>query len=111
MVPFYWGRILETYDSRGQQGLLGGVMPKPLFDYFSLFYYDTAVGGSAAAVRCTYEVFGADQIIFATDAPYGPERGEVRLATYPNVIRSLGLSEAKNEKIFAGNARKILNLA
>ncbi len=86
-------------------------MPKPLFDYFSRFYYDTAAGGSAAAIRCAYEVFGADQLVFATDAPWGPGGGESRLANYPNVIRSLGLSEAENKKIFEDNARKILNLA
>lgn len=85
-------------------------MPKPLFDYFSRFYYNTAIGGSAAAIKCAYEVFGADQIVFATDAPFGPERGESRLVNYPNVIRSLGLPESKNEKIFEGNARRILKL-
>lgn len=110
MIPFFWGRILETYREEMQPRTLGRVMPKPLFDYFSRFYYDTAVGGSADAIRCAYQVFGADRLIFATDAPYGPGKGETRLATYPNVIRSLGLSEAENEKIFSGNACKILDL-
>ena len=111
MIPFFWGRINETYESLEQQKRIGRVMPKPLFDYFSRFYFDTAVGGSTIAIRCAYEVFGADQLVFATDAPHGPGRGESRLANYPNVIRSLGLSEAENKKIFEGNARKILNLA
>ena len=110
MVPFFWGRILETYAPEKQQRLIGRVMPKPLFDYFSLFYYDTAVGGSAPAIRCAYDVFGADRLVFATDAPYGPKGGEGRLETYPGVVRSLGLSDADNEKIFAGNARRIFNL-
>ncbi|MDO8689029.1 MAG: amidohydrolase family protein [Dehalococcoidia bacterium] len=73
-------------------------------------YYDSAVGGSAAAIRCAYEVFGADQIVFATDGPNGPGRGETRLATYPELIRSLGLSQAETSKILGGNARRILNL-
>ena len=85
-------------------------LPKPLLHYFSRFYYDTAVGGSAPAIRCAYEVFGADQLIFATDAPWGPGTGEFRLAEYPKVIESLGLSEAENKKIFADNARRIFNL-
>jgi len=110
MIPFFWGRINETYEPSGQQRTIGRVMPKPLFDYFSLFYYDTAVGGSAGAIRLTCELFGADRLVFATDAPFGPEKGEGRLASYPNVIRSIGLSEAENEKIFSGNARKVLNL-
>lgn len=110
LVPFFLGRITETFTPEYQQNKIGRIIPKPLSEYFSLFYYDTAVGGSAAAIRCAYEVFGADRIVFATDAPWGPGTGEVRLITYPKVIKSLGLSEAENNKIFEANARKILNL-
>ena len=115
-IPFLWGRIIETYDpsrqgNTGGVGGIGRVLPKPLFDYFSLFYYDTAVGGNGPAIRCAYEVFGADRLLFATDAPWGPGTGESRLAEYPKIIRSLGLSEAANRKIFADNARKVLNLS
>ncbi len=110
MIPFFWGRIEETYEPSRQQKLIGRVMPKPLLEYFSHFYYDTAVGGSAAAIRCAYEVFGADQIVFATDYPWGPGGGDSRLAKYPNIIKSLGLSGAENKKIFEDNARRLLNL-
>ena len=110
MVPFFWGRINETYNPADQQRTIGRVLPEPLFTYFSRFYYDTAVGGSASAIRCAYEVFGANQLVFATDNPHGPGTGEIRLATYPGVIRSLGLSEVENKKIFEDNARSILNL-
>jgi len=113
MIPFYWGRTLETYEPENQRRNYGGqveVLPRPLFDYFSRFYYDTAVGGSAPAIRCAYEVFGADQLIFATDAPWGPGSGEFRLAEYPKVIESLGLPEEDKKKILADNARRMLNL-
>lgn len=110
-IPFFWGRIVETYDPENQEQLIGRVLDKPLFEYFSRFYYDTAVGGSAAAVRCAHEVFGAERLVFATDAPFGPGGGESRLANYPDVIRSLGLPEEDNEKIFSGNARQIFNLS
>jgi predicted TIM-barrel fold metal-dependent hydrolase len=110
MIPFFMGRINETYNPADQQKKIGRVLTKPLFEYFSRFYYDTAVGGSAPAIRCAYEVFGADQLIFATDAPHGPGLGENRMEEYPQVIRSLGFSEAENKKIFAENARRVLNL-
>lgn len=110
MVPFFFGRILETYEPSKQQRLLGKVMPKPLFDYFSRFYYDSAVGGSVLAVRCCYEVFGAKQIVFATDGPWGPDHGLKRMATYPDVIKALKLSAAENEQIMAGNAKKLLKI-
>ncbi len=110
MIPFFWGRINETYEPANQQRTIGRVLPKPLFDYFSRFYYDTAVGGSAPAIRCAYEVFGADQLIFATDFPWGPGSGESRLVNYPELIKSLGFSDADNKKIFEDNARRVLNL-
>ncbi len=110
MIPFFWGRMTESYDPTEQQQKIGRILPKPLFDYFSRFYYDTAVGGNAAAIRCAYEVFGGDQLVFATDSPHGPGGGELRLANYPGVIKSLGFSEADNKKIFEDNARRILNL-
>jgi predicted TIM-barrel fold metal-dependent hydrolase len=108
MVPFFLSRTTETYELSKQERLLGRVMPKPLSAYFSLFYYDTAVGGSAAAIRCAYEVFGADKLVFATDAPNGPEAGVMRLRTYPNVIRSLNLTPEETEKIMSGNMLRLL---
>jgi predicted TIM-barrel fold metal-dependent hydrolase len=107
LVPFFMGRTEETYVLPKQKRLLGRVMPKPLSEYFSLFYYDTAVGGSAAAIRCAYEVFGAEKLVFATDAPNGPEAGVMRLRTYPDVIRSLKLTVSDTEKIMSENISKL----
>lgn len=108
MIPFFWGRINETYSPKNQQERIGRTMSEPLFDNFSRFFYDTAVGGSVSALRCAYEVFGADQIVFATDYPFG--EGEGRMRDYPKMIRSLGLSEADNKKIFEDNTRRLFNL-
>ncbi|MFC1991944.1 amidohydrolase family protein [Chloroflexota bacterium] len=112
-IPFFWGRTNETFDptnnfNAAQRESIR--LSKPLFDYFSLFYYDTAIGGSGPAIRCAYEVFGADRLVFAIDAPQGPGTGEVRLATYPGIINSLGLPEEDTKKIFAENAQRMLNL-
>lgn len=114
-LPFWMGRVIETYDVTNPlhdttAKAIFKTVSQPLFDYFSRFYYDTAVGGSAAAIRCAYEVFGAGQIIFATDAPNGPGTGEVRLATYTKIIKSLGLPDKDTQKILAGNARRLLSL-
>jgi uncharacterized protein len=112
MIPFFWGRISETYapdnDQTKLERKIGRTLSKPIFEYFSRFYYDTAVGGSGPAIKCAYEVFGADRIVFATDLPFGP--AEKRLATYPSVIKSLGFPEADTRKIFEGNIRSILSL-
>ena len=103
LVPFFMGRTLETYEPVEQPRRIGRLMPKPLTEYFSLFYHDTAVGGSAPAIRCAYEVCGADKLIFATDAPNGPEAGLMRLRTYPELIRSLKFPAVDTDKILSGN--------
>lgn len=110
MIPFFMGRIDESNDPTATVQHMADPLPRPLYHYFSQFYFDSAVGGSAAAIKCAYEVFGADHIIFATDAPNGPQKGLGRLATYPDLIRSLGLSQEETDKILAGNAARILNL-
>ena len=47
---------------------------------------------------------GADRIVFGTDSPWGGQAEEIQF------IRELGLSAAEEEKIFSGNARKLLGL-
>ena len=113
MIPFFMGRTQETYEPENQKKNWGGVvldLPKPLIEYFRCFYYDTAVGGSAAAVRCTYEVFGAGSIVFATDSPWGSGTGEFRLTEYPKMIKSLGLPEGDTRKILGENIAKIMKI-
>jgi len=108
-IPFYWGRLNETYHPEQQSRTIGRVLPRPLIDYFSRFYYDTAIGGNASAIKCAYEIFGSSQIIFATDAPWGPDTGEFRLKKYQKAIESLKLSSEDNQRIFCDNAKSLLN--
>ncbi len=110
MIPFFMGRSEETYKNDRQQEMLGMTLKKPLNEYFKLFYYDTAVGGHPPAIRCTIDTFGIDQIVFATDAPWGPNGGEGRLRDYPGIIKSLDLSDGDYNKIMGGNARRMLKI-
>lgn len=113
MIPYLAGRISESYD--------GKTIAKPdqspaklarssILDYMKKFYYDTAVGGSNAAIRCCLETFGSECIIFATDYPWGPEEGRSRLASYPGKIHGLRLSKDDEDRIFSGNVSRILKL-
>ncbi len=110
MIPFFMDRITESTDPTSSSAHQLASLPRPPFEYFRLFSYDTAVGGSAAAIKCCYEVFGPDRIIFATDCPHGPKQGSYRLETYPGLIKSLGFPAADVDKILSGNARRILNM-
>jgi aminocarboxymuconate-semialdehyde decarboxylase len=111
IIPFLFGRIEESYPPENQERLLGRVLSKPLKELFGRFYYDTAVGGSTAAIKCAHEVFGAENILFATDTPFGPGGGTLRLETYPSLITSMNLPEGDEKKILGENAKKLFGLA
>lgn len=107
MIPFFLGRTMEHFrSSRPDPDALDP--STSLAEYFSRFYYDTAIGGHAPAIRCGYETFGADRIIFATDAPYGPGNGPDRMLGYPDVVRSLGLADEDQDRIFSENTQSLL---
>ncbi|MHB8566177.1 MAG: amidohydrolase family protein [Nitrososphaerales archaeon] len=131
MVPFYWGRIGETYrqkqkqfvktegtdgkrildfGARASDALSHASLDRPVLYYFRMFYYDTAVGGSAAAIKCGYDVLGAERIIFGTDYPWGPEGGKKRLELYPEAVREACPSSADQKKIFEENMAKLLKI-
>ncbi len=109
MIPFYWGRIEESYvpDYVGKTNVK---LKKSLKENFSKFFYDTAVANNPGAIKCSYAIFGADQIVFATDAPFGPGSGDDRLESYPKIIKGLGLSAQETDKIMGGNGKKILGI-
>jgi len=50
-------------------------MSKKPIEYFRMFYGDTVLGGSASALRCGLDFFGADRVVFASDCPFDPEAG------------------------------------
>jgi uncharacterized protein len=109
-IPFYWGRLNETYDPAEQLRTIGKKLSRPLKDYFGSFYYDIALGGNPAAIKCACEIFGTEQIVFAIDSPWGPEKGEFRFREYVNVVKSLNLSNEDKQKIFCDNAKKLIHL-
>ena len=75
-----------------------------------MFYADTATFGSRAATECALGFFGADQVVFASDAPFDPEKGPMYIRETIKAIESLDITEAERAKIFHGNAEKLLKL-
>jgi aminocarboxymuconate-semialdehyde decarboxylase len=110
MIPFYDGRVgpgLAVLGARTSDEDYSGILPslkRPHLDYFHDFYADTAMFGGVHGIRSGLEFFGADHVVFATDAPLGPIQPTIAS------IEGLDLGEADRRKIFAGNAGKLLNL-
>ena len=75
-----------------------------------MFYADTAMFGAAHAIQCSLEFFGTDRMLFASDTPFDPEKGPAYIRSTIENLESLGLSDSDKEKIYAGNARRVLGV-
>lgn len=116
MIPYFEGRIGPGCDQLGvrtsdrdYRALLKQLKKRP-FDYFKMFYVDTALFGAPHAVRCGLEFFGPDHVLFASDMPFDPEKGPGFIRETIRDLEGLKLSLEDSVKIFEGNARRLLRL-
>jgi aminocarboxymuconate-semialdehyde decarboxylase len=109
-VPFFANRIEMHYLMFGEKEGLELGLTKPLPEYFKMFYADSALHGNTAALMCGYTYFGPDRILFGTDMPFGSELGLWPVRKTIDSIDEMPISEKEREKIYAGNARKLLRL-
>jgi aminocarboxymuconate-semialdehyde decarboxylase len=117
MIPHFSERIRGMYDLSAKIGkdFSGQVLGKSLLQkhplhYFKMFYADTVTNGGLSSLRCGYEFYGANRILFATDYPFGPERGERWTRLVEENVEDLGITKDEKEAIFHENARKLLRL-
>jgi predicted TIM-barrel fold metal-dependent hydrolase len=115
MIPYFEGRVGYGWDQLGLRtsdedygALLKSLKKRPL-DYFKMFYADTALFGALAATKCGLDFFGVDRVLFASDTPFEPTPGLYIRETI-GVIEELGLSPVDQQKVYKGNAERILNL-
>src|SRR5512140_1415452 len=116
MIPYFEGRVGPGWDQLGSRTsdqdytlLLKKLKKRPL-DYFRMFYADTALFGARGATRLGLEFFGVDHVVFASDAPFDPEKGSAYTRLTIEIIDSLDLTPAQRHAIYEGNARKLMKL-
>jgi aminocarboxymuconate-semialdehyde decarboxylase len=115
MIPYFEGRIGYGLDQLGARtadedyGALLASMPRRPYDYFKMFWADTAVFGSRAATECGLAFFGPDQVMFASDAPFDPEGGSLYIRETLRIIDTLEIPDADRRKIYQGNAERLFN--
>ncbi|HEV8469402.1 MAG TPA: amidohydrolase family protein [Candidatus Limnocylindria bacterium] len=116
MVPHVAGRIGPGLDQLGARtpdedlGALARRMPRRPFDYYKMFYGDTALFGAEHALRCAIEFFGVDHMLFGSDMPFDPERGPQFIRETIANLDALGLSAADRRGIDEHNARRVLRI-
>jgi uncharacterized protein len=115
MVPFFSGRVGPGMDSFGartpeeeRELVDSGLDGRPI-DAFRRFYADTAVFGAPHALRCAYDFFGVEHMLFASDMPFDPVQGTFIRDTIADV-EALDISDSERERIYEGNARELLRV-
>ena len=113
MVPFFSGRVGPGMDSFGartpedERELVESQLDVRPIEAFRRFYADTAVFGAPHALRCAYEFFGPERMLFASDMPFDPVQGSFIRDTIADV-EALDVSDAERERIYERNARELL---
>jgi len=116
MLPYFSGRAQTLWAQLGSRGADGAEaevlkrLSKPPLDYFRMFYGDTVLGGSSAALRCGLDFFGADHVVFASDCPFDPEGGPMFIREGIRSIEALDLAEDDARKLYFGNAFRLLGM-
>jgi predicted TIM-barrel fold metal-dependent hydrolase len=116
IVPYVEGRIGPLWDQIGMhtddasyEGLLAKLAKRPA-EYFRMFLADTAIGGSAPALRCGLEFFGTRQVLFASDCPFDSEGGAFLIRENLRALDRTDLSHAEKTAILSENARRLLRI-
>ncbi len=117
MIPYFEGRVGPGWDQMGarttDRDLKAEVLDKlkrPHLEYFKAFYADTATFGSGRAISHAMEFFGADKVLFASDAPFDPEGGPMYIRETMARIDALGLSDEARRAVYQDNAVRLLGL-
>jgi aminocarboxymuconate-semialdehyde decarboxylase len=104
MFPFFSNRFNIKLEKLKKD------MKKPLSESLERVYGDTAVDGTAAALPCGHAFFGTERMLFGTDYPFSPEKGEVYLRHNLAIIKNWDLPAEDKAKILGENAKRLLKL-
>lgn len=116
MAPYFAGRLGPGMDQLGARTsdedyslVLKSLKKRPL-DYFRMFYADTALFGAYEATVCGLGFFGADRVVFASDAPFDPEKGPMYIRETIAILDRLPIGDDDRARIYWRNAAALLKL-
>lgn len=116
IVPHLAGRIGPGMDQLGARSpdedlaAVTGALKKRPYDYYKMFYGDTALFGAGHAIECAMAFLGLDRMMFGTDMPFDPERGTAFIRWTIENIEEMDLSAADKTALYEDNARRILGI-
>ncbi len=115
MIPFFEGRVGPGWDVLGVRtsdedygALLKELSDRPI-DYFRRFIADTATFGGVGSIKMAIDFFGADQVVFASDAPFDPEGGRMYIRETIRALNEMDIDEETRAALYHGNLGRLTN--
>jgi len=109
MIPHFSERIKGFYEARDMFPRAKCVpLPRDPLDYFKKFFGDAVLNGSVHAFECGYKFFGPEHIVFATDYPFGPGKGEPWMSGALHQVMTVNLPQTEKDQILGGNLQRLL---
>ena len=108
LIPYFEERVgagLDVLGARTSDEDYSNVLSslkKPHGEYFKMFYGDTAMFGSSSAFPSGLQYFGADNVVFSTDAPFAP------VAETFESLKRMELEVDVQSKIYKENAERLM---
>ncbi len=117
-----YGYLIDQANQAASDGdlaakaLIMGSMPpatlQPYVEQFKNFYVDTAFSGNESfeteILQIAYEFFGADHVLFGTDAPLSPNSGRDGTLNARYSVEDLRVPNKAIENIFSNNILSII---
>lgn len=100
-LPHIHGRLDRGFKKRPE---INKVISKPPTEYLKQFYFDT-ITHDATVLRGLVDLVGADHVLLGSDYPF-----DMGNENPLELVREAGFDSVTEEKIFGGNAIRLLNL-
>lgn len=108
LFPFFARRV--EINCRVRRMGLWNKLSKDISEYWVHIYGDTALDGTKAAYPCGYAFLGPHRMMYGTDYPAGPERGEDFIRENLAGVKALDIPEEEMALILGGNAQRLLKI-
>lgn len=109
MIPGFVGRMQSFMVTDPELAEALKNLKKPITEYFKMFYVDVASLMDTNALKCVTGFFGADHVLFGTDAPFGPDNCINNIKGTIEATKEILPNESDRQKVFLGNICRLCN--
>lgn len=120
IIPHHMGAMIPHFASRIEMFHRMLVEHRDVYPYrtpefegdvveqFRRFHGDTCRCGDADVLADGLEFFGDDRLVFATDYPFGPERGRGFMREEVRGVEEMDVTDGVRQQVFGGNLAAML---